>query len=168
MAAFAREHGVEKIAFEMHPGFCVYNPETMLRIRNAVGDTLGANLDPSHLFWQGIDPLEAIRTLGKAIYFIHAKDTSLNTHNIAVNGVLDTKSFTRVPERSWLFRTVGYGHDAKLWKDFVSELRIAGYEGPISIEHEDGLMSGEEGLSKAIRMMQDVMMTEMPGEMYWA
>lgn len=169
MAAFANDHGIYKIAFEMHPGFCVYNPETMLRIREAVGPTLGANLDPSHLFWQGIDPCEAVRYLGgDAIHFIHAKDTALNQFNIAHNGVLDTKNFTKVRERSWIFRTVGYGHDEKMWKDFVSALRLTGYEGPVSIEHEDGLMSGEEGLTKAIRLMQDVMMTTTPGDMYWA
>ncbi|MCI5772560.1 MAG: sugar phosphate isomerase/epimerase [Clostridiales bacterium] len=169
MAAFANDHGIYKIAFEMHPGFCVYNPETMLRIREAVGSTLGANLDPSHLFWQGIDPCEAVRYLGgDAIHFIHAKDTALNQFNIAHNGVLDTKNFTKVRERSWIFRTVGYGHDEKMWKDFVSALRLAGYEGPVSIEHEDGLMSGEEGLTKAIRLMQDVMMATTPGDMYWA
>ena len=167
-AAFAREHGVNKIAFEMHPGFCVYNPETMLRIRAAIGDTLGANFDPSHLFWQGIDPVRAIRQLGDAIYFFHAKDTALDEANVAVNGVLDTKHFSDVKNRSWVFRTIGYGHDAKVWKDMMSALRIVGYDGPISIEHEDGLMSGEEGLSKAIKFLQDVLMYEDPGVMYWA
>ena len=167
-AAFAREHGVNKIAFEMHPGFCVYNPETMLRIRAAIGDTLGANFDPSHLFWQGIDPVRAIRALGDALYFFHAKDTALDEANVAVNGVLDTKHFSDVKNRSWVFRTIGYGHDAKVWKDMMSALRIVGYDGPISIEHEDGLMSGEEGLSKAIKFLQDVLMYEDPGVMYWA
>ena len=167
-AAFARDHGVNKIAFEMHPGFCVYNPETMLKIRAAVGDTLGANLDPSHLFWQGIDPVRAIRELGSAVYYFHAKDTALDNYNIAVNGVLDGKHFSDVKHRAWVFRTVGYGHDLKTWKDIISALRIVGYDGPVSIEHEDGLMSGEEGLSKAIRFMQEVMMFEDPGEMYWA
>ena len=167
-AAFAREHGVNKIAFEMHPGFCVYNPETMLRIRAAIGDTLGANFDPSHLFWQGVDPVRAIRALGDAIYFFHAKDTALDEANVAVNGVLDTKHFSDVKNRSWVFRTIGYGHDAKVWKDMMSALRIVGYDGPISIEHEDGLMSGEEGLSKAIKFLQDVLMYEDPGVMYWA
>ena len=167
-AAFAREHGINKIAFEMHPGFCVYNPETMLKIRAAVGDTLGANFDPSHLFWQGMDPVRAIRELGSAIYFFHAKDTALDQNNIARNGVLDSKHFSDVKNRAWVFRTVGWGHDLKVWKDMMSALRIVGYDGPISIEHEDGLMSGEEGLSKAIRFMQDVLMFEDPGEMYWA
>lgn len=167
-AAFARDHGIHKIAFEMHPGFCVYNPETMLKIRSAVGDTLGANFDPSHLFWQGMDPVRAIRELGDAIYFFHAKDTWLDENNIARNGVLDTKNYGDIKNRAWVFRTVGYGHDVKIWKDMMSALRTVGYDGPISIEHEDGLMSGEEGLSKAIRFLQDVLIFENPGEMYWA
>ena len=167
-AAFAAEHGIKKIAFEMHPGFCVYNPETMLRIREAVGDILGANFDPSHLFWQGIDPVRAIRELGDAIHFFHAKDTAIDDANVAVNGVLDSKHFSDVKKRAWVFRTIGYGHDTKVWKDMMSALRIVGYDGPISIEHEDGLMSGEEGLSKAISFLKDVLIYEAPGEMYWA
>ena len=167
-AAFAAEHGIKKIAFEMHPGFCVYNPETMLRIRAAVGDILGANFDPSHLFWQGIDPVRAIRELGDAIHFFHAKDTAIDEYNVAVNGVLDSKHFSDVKNRAWVFRTIGYGHDTKVWKDMMSALRIVGYDGPVSIEHEDGLMSGEEGLTKAINFLKDVLIYEAPGEMYWA
>ncbi len=167
-AAFAKEHGVTQIAFEMHPGFCVYNPETLLKIRAAVGDTIGANLDPSHLFWQGIDPVAAIRYLGEAIYFFHAKDTRIDVRNTAQNGVLDTKHYSEAKNRSWVFRTVGYGHDAQTWKDIMSALRVAGYDDVISIEHEDGLMSGNEGLTKAIRFLQDVMMFENTGDMFWA
>ncbi|MBQ4074202.1 MAG: sugar phosphate isomerase/epimerase [Clostridia bacterium] len=167
-AAFAAQHGIKKIAFEMHPGFCVYNPETMLKIRSAVGDILGANFDPSHLFWQGIDPVRAIRELGDAIHFFHAKDTAIDQYNVAANGVLDSKHFSDIKKRAWVFRTIGYGHDAKVWKDMMSALRIVGYDGPISIEHEDGLMSGEEGLSKAIEFLKGVLIYDAPGEMYWA
>ncbi len=167
-AKFAREHGVEKIAFEMHPGFCVYNPETMLRIRAAVGDTLGANFDPSHLFWQGMDPVAAIRELQGAIYFFHAKDVRVDEANAHKNGVLDNKPYGDILHRSWSFRTVGWGHDAKVWKDMVSALRATGYDGYLSIEHEDGLMSGREGLCKAISFMKDVLIYESAGEMYWA
>lgn len=166
--AWAKEHGIKKIAFEMHPGFCVYNPETMLKIRAAVGDMLGANLDPSHLFWQCIDPVEAIRYLGNAIYFFHAKDTYIDSFNTARNGVLDTKHYSDAQNRSWIFRTVGYGHDMATWKAIMSQLRIAGYDDVISIEHEDGLMTGNEGLVKAIRFMQNVMMFEGIGDMFWA
>ncbi len=159
-AAFAAAHGIEKIALELHPGFCVYNPETLLRLREAVGPMIGANLDPSHLFWQGIDVAAAIRALKGAIYFFHAKDTKIDPLNASVNGVLETKHSDRVAERSWIFRSVGYGHDAGLWKDIVSNLRLVGYDDVLSIEHEDGLMSPNEGLQKAISFLKDVMMFE--------
>lgn len=166
-AEFAKAHGVKRLAFEMHPGFCVYNPETLLKLRAAVGDIIGANVDPSHLFWQGIDPVLAIRALKGAIHFFHAKDTALDAANTAVNGVLDTKHYSD-PDRSWVFRTVGYGHDQLAWNRIISELRAVGYNDVISIEHEDALMSGKEGLSKAIRILRDVLIYQDAGEMYWA
>ena len=165
---FVRAHGVKKIAFEMHPGFCVYNPETMMKLRNAVGPEIGANFDPSHLFWQGIDPVAAIRYLGDAIFFFHAKDTKIDEINTAVNGVLDTKHYGDEIHRSWIFRSVGYGHDEQTWKDMMSALRMVGYDGMISIEHEDSLMSVPEGLGKAIDMLKRVMMFEKNGGMWWA
>ena len=167
-AAFAKAHGVTKIALEMHPGFCVYNPETLLRLRAAAGENLGANFDPSHLFWQGIDPVAAIRLLGSAIHFFHAKDTKVDAYNTAHNGVLDTKHYGDEINRSWIFRSVGYGHGADVWKDMMSALRMIGYDGAVSIEHEDSLMSVNEGLGKAIAMLKDVMMFEQTGGMWWA
>lgn len=167
-AKFAQDHGVEKIALEMHPGFCVYNPETLLKLRAAVGDIIGANFDPSHLFWQGIDPIAAIRNLGPAIYHFHAKDTKIDEINTAVNGVLDTKHYGDEIKRSWIFRSVGYGHDYQLWKDIVSNLRMVGYDSVLSIEHEDSLMSVNEGLQKAIKFLKDVMVFENVGGMWWA
>jgi len=167
-AAFAKEHGISKIAFEMHPGFCVYNPETLLRLRSAVGDSIGANFDPSHLWWQGMDPVEAIRILGGAIHHFHAKDTFIDKNNAAKNGNLDTKPYSDISNRAWTFRTVGYGNDVKVWKDMLSMLRTVGYDGAISIEHEDALMSAQEGLNKAITFLKDLLIYEKPGEMYWA
>lgn len=166
-AKFAREQGVV-VGFEMHPGFVVYNPETLLRLRSAAGDELGANFDPSHLFWQGIDPVEAIKELGDAIFHVHAKDTAIDAANTAVNGVLDTKGYDKLLERSWLFRTVGFGHGAKTWRGIVSVLRAVGYDYVMSIEHEDALASIDEGLTKAVRLLQEVMFSEEPGEMWWA
>lgn len=165
---YAKQFGIKKIAFEMHPGFCVYNPETMLRIREAVGDILGANFDPSHLFWQGIDPVYAIRKLGSAIYHFHAKDTKIDEINTKTNGVLDTKHYGDEINRAWIFRSVGYGHDYQCWKDMMSNLRMVGYDGAISIEHEDSLMTPMEGLKKAIVFLKEVMMFEDKGEMWWA
>jgi len=168
-AAFAAAHGIEKIAFEMHPGFCVYNPETLMRLRNAVGPLIGANFDPSHLFWQGIDPVAAIRYLKDAIYFFHAKDTKIDPINCPINGVLDTKNFTREVERSWIFRSVGYGHDYSVWKDIVSNLRLVGYDDVLSIEHEDSLMTPNEGLQKAIKFLKEVLTFEAKNEdVFWA
>ena len=167
--AFAAAHGIEKIALELHPGFCVYNPETLMRLRDAVGPLIGANFDPSHLFWQGIDPVAAIRYLKDAIYFFHAKDTKVDAMNTAVNGVLDTKNFTREIERSWIFRSVGYGHDTGVWKDIISALRLVGYDDVISIEHEDSLMTPNEGLQKAISFLKDVITFEAKNDnVFWA
>ena len=165
---FANAHGVKRIALEMHPGFCVYNPETLMRLRNAVGDTIGANFDPSHLFWQGIDPVAAIRYLGDAIYHFHAKDTKIDEINTGINGVLVTKHYGDEIHRSWIFRSVGYGHDMQTWKDIMSNLRLVGYDGIVSIEHEDSLMSSNEGLQKAISFLKEVMIFEDRGGMWWA
>lgn len=167
-AAFALAHGVDKIGLELHPGFCCYNTETLLRLRAAVGDVIGANLDPSHLIWQGMDLVSVIRELGPAIHHFHAKDTKVDALNTGVNGVLDTKHYGDELHRSWIFRSVGYGHDAAYWKEIVSNLRLVGYDYVLSIEHEDSLMSQQEGLSKAISMLKDVLIFEGVGKMTWA
>ena len=168
-AEFARNHGVTKIAFEMHPGFCVYNPETMLRIREAVGETLGANFDPSHLIWQGIDPVAAIRALEGAIYHFHAKDTKLDKYNVAKFGVLDTKHYSDEAHRSWIFRSVGYGNGLDYWRDIISALRLVGYDKVMSIEHEDSLMTPEEGLRHAVEFLkQSIIKDPKPSSISWA
>lgn len=165
---FAKAHGVNKIALEPHPGFCVYNTDTVLKLREAVSEEIGANLDPSHLIWQGMDPVAVIRKLGNAIFHFHAKDTRIDSYNTAVNGVLDTKHYGDELHRSWIFRSIGYGLDSKQWKAIMSELRLAGYDYAISIEHEDSLMTPNEGLEKAIAFLKDVMMFEDKGAMWWA
>lgn len=166
---FANAHGVTKIALEMHPGFCVYNPETLLKLRAAVGDTIGANFDPSHLIWQGVDPVAAIRELGDAIYHFHAKDTKVDAINKNRNGVLDTKHYSDELNRSWVFRAVGYGNALAYWKDIVSALRLVGYDKVMSIEHEDSLMTIDEGLAKAVEALKQIIMkSPKPGSMSWA
>lgn len=168
-AAFAKEHNVTRIAFEMHPGFCVYNPETLLKLRAAVGDEIGANFDPSHLIWQGIEPVAAIRELGDAIYHVHAKDTKIDKYNTAKFGVLDTKHYSDEIHRSWVFRTVGYGNSEEYWRDLISNLRLVGYDRVLSIEHEDSLMSIDEGLRKAVSFLKPLIISEpKPGTMSWA
>jgi sugar phosphate isomerase/epimerase len=168
-AKFAADHGV-RIAFEMHPGFVVYNTETMLRLRAECGKNLGANFDPSHLFWQGMDPLMSLKVLGveKALFHVHGKDCRIDPQNTAMNGALDTKHYGDELNRSWIFRTIGYGHGAEFWTDFVSVLRTVGYDGAISIEHEDSLMSPQEGFEKAVAFLQGVLLKEPRGKMSWA
>ena len=165
--AFAKSHGVTKIGLELHPGFCVYNTESLLRLRNAVGPEIGANFDPSHLIWQGMDPVVVIKELGDAIFHVHAKDTKLDKYNIARTGVLDTKPYADEIHRSWLFRSVGYGNDLGYWKDIVSALRMVGYDHVLSIEHEDSLMSQDEGLRKAIETLNQAIIKEGTCEMWW-
>jgi len=165
-ANFAADHGV-KIAIEMHPGFVVYNPETMLRLRSIAGDNIGCNFDPSHLFWQSIDPFLAIRLLGKAIFHVHAKDTQIYPANLPRTGVLDTKPYTEERARAWIFRTCGYGHGAEWWTEFISTLRMFGYDYVLSIEHEDSLMSPAEGLAKAANFLNSIIVREQPAAAWW-
>lgn len=169
-AEFAANHGIKKIAFEMHPNFVVYNPETLLKLRDNVGDIIGANFDPSHLIWQGVDIIKAIKVLGQqnAIYHFHAKDVFIDQSNVDVNGILDTKPYSDIAERSWTFRTVGYGNGYTYWKNIISMLRVVGYEGAISIEHEDALASIDEGFKKAVEFLKDIIFKEQPGQMWWA
>lgn len=164
---YIEDQGV-KFAFEMHPGMLVYNVETMLRLRDAVGPVLGCNFDPSHLFWNGVDPVAAIRALGDAIYHVHGKDCTVDKLNIAVNGCNDHKPYDQILNRAWTFRSIGYGHGAEVWKDIISNLRLVGYDYVVSIEHEDPLMSNEEGLAKGIAMLKQANIFESPGEMFWA
>jgi sugar phosphate isomerase/epimerase len=165
---FAFDHGVDKICIEMHPGFCVYNPESLLKLRSAVGPVIGANFDPSHLFWQGIDPVQAILNLDEAIFHFHAKDTRINSNNVKVNGILDTKHYSSLRERAWVFATVGFGHGAIVWKGILDALRIVGYDYVLSIEHEDSLLSKKEGLEKAFNLLTNIRGKEKPEEMWWA
>ena len=166
-AKFAAEHGVQ-VAFEMHPGFVVYNTETLLRLRSECGDNIGANFDPSHLFWQGMDPIACLRALKGCVFHVHAKDCRIDPQNVATVGVLDTKPYSDEIRRGWIFRTVGYGHGAGFWRDFVSTLRLIGYDGALSIEHEDSLMSVNEGFQKAVAFLKDIILSEAPGKMWWA
>ncbi|WMT42579.1 sugar phosphate isomerase/epimerase [Paenibacillus sp. D2_2] len=166
--AYAAQHNV-KIGLELHGGFSVHTPGTLLRLREAAGEVIGANLDPSHMWWQGIDPVQAVAILGKAgaIHHFHAKDTTIDPINVNMHGITDMQSYSLMQDRAWQFRTVGYGHDMKTWADIISALRLYGYDYAVSIEHEDGLMSIEEGFTKAVRNLQQVIMEDSAAEMWW-
>lgn len=161
---FASDRGV-KIAIEMHPGQSVYNTRGLLRLREIAGPCLGANLDPSHLFYQGMDPMVVIRTLGENfIFHVHAKDTKINRYETSVNGGFDIRPMSMVSERSWAYRTLGFGHGADWWCDFLSELRLVGYDGVLSIEHEDPVMSSKEGITKSVKFLKPLLLETMPEE----
>lgn len=167
-AALAADKGVD-ICFEMHPNMVVYNPETLLRLREACGPRICCNMDPSHLFWQGMDPIEVVRNLGgEIIRHVHAKDVRIDPRNMADNGVLDTKHYSEVLKRAHVFRTLGYGHGLDFWNAFISMLRQIGYDDVLSIEHEDGGMSAREGLTKAVQFLRGCLITEPAGPMTWA
>jgi sugar phosphate isomerase/epimerase len=156
---FARQHGVKRIGLEMHPGFVVYNPFTLLKLREAVGEEIGANCDLSHLFWQGCDPVAVIHFLGKqnAIYHAHMKDTVVFPDNAARTGVLNFSADpARFAQGSVIFRAVGYGHGAQLWKDVVKAYMDIGFQGIMSIENEDPILPGEVGVERAAFVLKNV------------
>jgi sugar phosphate isomerase/epimerase len=164
--AFAGEHGC-RLCFEMVPGDLVYNPAALLQLREAIGPVAGCNFDPSHLLWQGIDVLEALRVLGDAVYHVHAKDVLVQWHNVRLDGILDPKPYGRLARRAWTFRTVGYGHGESFWRDFVSTLRLIGYDDVLSIEHEDEYLDPDEGLEKAVAFLRPILLRRPPGKQWW-
>jgi sugar phosphate isomerase/epimerase len=160
LAAFAQQHGVKKLAVELHGNQLVYNVPTLLRLRKEIGPIVGANLDPSHLMWMGADPLAAIDALGSAILHTHAKDTFINKPTAALTSRLENGSLMDVPGRAWSYITLGYGSDQQFWKDFCYRLRMVGYDGWLSIEHEDVMLSRIEGVRKSVELLQAVAPSE--------
>lgn len=169
IAQLADQHQV-KIGLELHAGFLVHTPYTMLKLREATSSAIGANLDPSHLWWQGIDPVAAIKILGKAnaIHHFHAKDTYIDQDNVNMYGLTDMQPYSNIQTRAWNFRSVGYGHSIQVWSDIISALRTYGYDHVVSIEHEDPIMSIEEGFMKAVQNLKSVNIAEEPTHMWWA
>ncbi|SFE04046.1 Sugar phosphate isomerase/epimerase [Bacillus sp. OV194] len=165
---YAKDKNV-KIGLELHGGFLVHTPYTLLKLRKKTCDAIGANLDPSHLWWQGIDPIAAIKILGKenAIHHFHAKDTYIDQDNVNLYGLTDMQPYGEVQSRAWSFRSVGCGHSVQEWSDMISALRTYGYDYVVSIEHEDPLMSINEGFARAVKNLNDVMIEETPADMWW-
>lgn len=157
IVTLAKEVGVEQIALELHGNQCVYNVPSMLHLRQEVGPIVGANLDPSHLFWMGGDPYSFIDALGDAIYHVHAKDTMVNKAKQRTTTLLENGSLTDISARSWSYITLGYGHGEEWWREFVYRLLMVGYKGYLSIEHEDVLLNSLEGLEKSVNLLKNVM-----------
>jgi sugar phosphate isomerase/epimerase len=165
---YAQDHNV-KIGLELHGGFLVHTPYTMLKLREETCEAIGANLDPSHLWWQGIDPVAAIKILGKAgaIHHFHAKDTYIDQDNVNMYGLTDMQPYGNIQTRAWSFRSVGCGHSLQEWSDMMSALRTYGYDYVVSIEHEDPLMSIDEGFARAVTNLQSVLIKEKAADMWW-
>jgi len=164
--AMARDHDV-KVCIEMHPQNLVFNPPTLQRLVDKThASHVGAEMDPSHLFWQGIDPVAAIAYLGDLVFHAAAKDTRINAA-CAVYGVLDDR-FTRIPrtenptglggrhtvnrwpqDSSWDFVAVGRGHDVEFWSRFLGALNRVDPDMAVNIEHEDAELGQLEGLEVA-------------------
>ena len=153
LASFAEGCGIKKLCIEMHGTQLVYNVPTLLRLRKEIGSIVGANLDPSHLFWMGADPLVAVGALGEAIHHVHAKDTFLNEAALNLTGRLETIEHANVKARAWSYITLGYGHGEQWWRTFCYLLRLNGYDGWLSIEHEDMVLSRMEGLRKSVGLL---------------
>ncbi len=163
----AADAGV-KICIEMHPHNLVFNPPTLVRLVERTGATnLGAEMDPSHLFWQGIDPIASIEYLGPLVFHAAAKDTLIVEENCKIYGVLDDR-FARVPaelhpvglggsftlnqwppQPAWQFVAVGRGHQPEFWARFLSALHAADSDICVNIEHEDQALGQVEGLALA-------------------
>ena len=156
LVAYARNAGVQRLCLELHGHQAVYNPRTLLRLREAVGETVGANYDPSHPLWMGADPLAAVRALGSAIYYVHAKDTRIEPLAAGLDGILETRPFAAAAERSWNYVTLGYGHDETWWRQFCAALRMAGYDDVLSIEHEDAIVAPLEGVRRSVELLRRV------------
>ena len=161
-ADLAKSCGVETIALENHPMNLVYNVPTVLKLREAVGDIIGLNLDPSHVFFMGGDPLAMARELckKKAVYHVHGKDSRINPHIKGLDcyeqGIYNGPAVTR----SWNYVAVGYGHDALWWKTFFATLAEGDYHGPVSIEVEDPLMPNNLiAIQKSAAFLKETMLS---------
>lgn len=157
LAAEATAAGIDSIALELHPLHLAYNVPTLERMRDAVGPIIGANVDPSHLFWQGMDPVAVVRVLGPAVQHVHLKDTEIIPEQVAIAGLLDHRPFAEPSQRAWVFRTVGAIHGADFWRDFVAALREVGYDDALAIENEDPYMTPEAAVEQAGRFMRGVL-----------
>jgi sugar phosphate isomerase/epimerase len=156
LVAYSKQVGINKLCIEQHGHQLVYNTETLLKLRDAVGKTVGVNFDPSHMMWMGGEPLTAIRPLGEAIFHVHAKDTRIDPENRRPNTLLEHKPNAQVSKRSWNYVTLGYGHPESFWRDFVTLLSQVGYDYVLSIEHEDLSMSPLEGVRKTVDFLQRI------------
>jgi len=155
-----------RFAFEVHPTEIAYNLETAEHALEVLDDRseFGFNFDPSHLVWQGIDPVVFIKHLGKRIFHAHAKDGEVQQDEVRRSGVLSGGSWTR-PDRGFRFRVPGWG-DVD-WRRVISALAAVGYDSVLSFEHEDPVMSPEDGCEKAIAFLRPLIIKKPLASPWW-
>lgn len=165
-AKIAENHGV-RLCFEPQMSDFVHNPHELMKLRAAIGPVVGCNLDPSHLMYQGIDVLEAIRYLGEAIYHVHLKDVRPHRGVVSTKGFLDSTPLPRTAERSWSFALPGWGHDALFWRSFIDELRLIGYDHALSLEMEVDEIELSEGIEHAAAFIKPLLLGPQPKTTWW-
>jgi Sugar phosphate isomerases/epimerases len=160
-----KQYGV-KFALEVHPREMAYNIETAQKAVEVLGERpeFGFNFDPSHLIWQLIDPVIFIKTFGKRIYHCHAKDGELQEDEVRRSGVIPTGGWMR-PDRGFRFRVPGWG-DVN-WRRVLTALASVGYDYVLSYEHEDPVMSREDGCEKAIEYLRPLVIKKRLDQVWW-
>lgn len=162
IAEEARRRGV-RIAVEMHANQLVYSAPSLLRLRDSVGEVVGANLDPSHLIWMGADPIAATHALAGTIHHVHAKDTRIE-QQADVASRLETTPNEQIDQRAWNFVSVGTGHPdgVAFWARLIDALHAGGYTGPLSIENEDYSLGQQESVAQAVRTLSEAKAPDRP------
>jgi len=166
-ARIAEDSGVV-LCIEPHSADVVYNTPTFTRLRGEIGPTIGMNFDPSHLWWQGIDPIAVVEAVGDAICTCHVKDAHLDTRRIARDGALSPLDYERWDERPWTFSTPGYGHPELFWRRLIVALRRVGYTGPLSIECEDPALTPDDTLTASVELLERILPSDPPPPVDWA
>jgi len=159
LGRFAADHDVV-VCLEPMAGDVVYNRATFRRLREHAGESILCHVDPSHLWWQGIDIAEFILALDGAIGFAHAKDVTIDPRNLRTEGWLPSCAYDDWNARSWSMRAIGNGHSEVFWREYLIALRRGGYDGCVAIEFQEPYMTVADGLRKSVEIMRAAMPAE--------
>ena len=162
----AADHGVT-LCFEMHGGDMIHNPVKVKRLHDEIGPVVACNFDIAHMWYQRIDPVEAARFLGPLIQHVHVKDTLIHEHNARVRGLMDTTSTEEPENRAWNYTVCGWGHGEDVWREWITTLRLVGYDHALSIEMESEFFEVEEGLRKSVEFLKPLVLEKPPGARWW-